>query len=80
MFSTYKTPEYDYLVHERIDALIDHGYCGFAVSKISGNIQSGEVWVEATNKKGITLSSKGDTKEDACKKLIDLIDVTTGDF
>jgi len=80
MFSTYKTPEYDYLVHERIDALIEYGYRGFTISKISGNVRSGDFRVEATNKKGTTLTSMGDTKEDACKKLIDLIDVITGDF
>ena len=80
MLSPYKTPEYDYLVHERINALLEYGYRGFTVSKIAGNTQTGHFRVDATNNKGITLTSKGDTKEDACKKLIDLIDVTADDF
>jgi len=80
MFSTKRAPEYDYLVHERIDILMEQGYCGFTITSISGNNLTGEYLVEATNNQGKTLTSKGETKEDACKKLIDLIDVTVDDF
>ncbi len=80
MFSTKRAPEYDYLVHERIDILMDKGYCGFTITQISDNNFSGEYLVEATNHQGITLTSKGETKEEACKKMIDLIDVTVNDF
>jgi hypothetical protein len=80
MFSTYKTPEYDYLVQERVDALLKYGYRGFKISKITGHSETGQYRVEAANNRRVTLTSIGDTKEDACKKLIDLIDVTAGDF
>lgn len=80
MFTTKKVPEYDFLVHERIDILDKQGYCGFNISKIDGNIHSEDIIVEATNHQGITLTCKGSTKEDAFKKMIDLIDVTVGDF
>lgn len=80
MFSINKTPEYDYLVHERINILTDQGYCGFTINKIDSTPYSGETIVESTNGQGITLTAKGDTKEDACKKMIDLIDITVDDF
>jgi len=80
MLKTKRTPEFDYLMHERVDILMDQGYCGFAINKISGDKHFGEYLVEATNHQGIILTTKGETKEDACKKMIDLIDVTVDDF
>lgn len=68
--------EHDNIFHERVNVLIDQGYLGFTVDKISGRNETGEFKVEATNNKGIKLTAKGETKEEACKKLIDLIDIT----
>lgn len=68
--------EHDNIFHERVNVLIDQGYLGFTVDKISGSNETGEFHVEATNHKGVKLTAKGETKEEACEKLIDLIDIT----
>lgn len=67
--------EYDNVFHERINVLLDQGYLGFTVDKITGSKESGEFIVAATNHKGANLTAKGETKEEACKKMIDLIDI-----
>lgn len=80
MFSTKRAPKYDYLTHERINILADHGYCGFKISEIKKDPNSGEVTVFTKNDRGISLSVRGQTMTDACKKMIDSIEVLFDDY
>ena len=64
----------DNLFHERINVLKDQGYRGFSVASIKG--EKGEFNVTASNEKGRKLTANGETKEEAYKKLVDLIDNT----
>ncbi|REL24048.1 hypothetical protein DYD21_19755 [Rhodohalobacter sp. SW132] len=80
MFFSNNSPDYDYLIHERINILNDQGYCGFRITDIKGDSESGQFVVEAKNDNRIILTTKGLTKEEACKKMIDLIDVTVDDY
>lgn len=74
--NNYITDDQDNVFHERVNVLMDQGYLGFKVNKISGSKETDEFIVETTNHKGITLHAKGETKEEAFKKMVDLIDVT----
>ena len=76
---TKHTEDFDYLIHERISILLKQGYMGFNVKKMYGDPDLNQFTVEASNSQGVLLSAKGDTKEEACKKLIDLIDLTVDD-
>jgi hypothetical protein len=67
----------DSVFHERIDILKDQGYRGFTVS--GGTKSQGGAEIFAKNISGITLKTKGGTKEEAYKKMIDLIDHTLDD-
>ena len=80
MFSTKRAPKYDYLTHERINVLSDHGYCGFKISQVKEDPDSGEVTVCTKNNNGNTLTVRGQTITDACKKMIDSIDLLTDDY
>ncbi len=80
MFSTKRAPKYDYLTHERINMFSDHGYCGFKIRQIKEDPNSGEFTVYTENPNGITLSVRGQTITDACKKMLDSIDTITDDY
>ncbi|MDR8394004.1 hypothetical protein NC796_22815 [Aliifodinibius sp. S!AR15-10] len=62
----------DNVFHERITILHEKGYRGFTISKIR------KVWdgIEVTtrNHKGRTVTGRGETKEEACIKVIEGID------
>lgn len=73
----YLTDEQESIFHERVNVLMEQGYLGFKVNKVSGSNETGEFIVGATNHKGVILTAKGETKEEACKKLIDLIDINS---
>lgn len=66
----------DYLEIERIDLLQNHGYFGYKVIKITFDDYRGQVIAVARNGKGHVLSAYGETEDDACIQLIDLIDIT----
>ena len=63
--------------HERIDILKDQGYRGFTIT--GGSQKWGGVEVVAKNSSGKKLMADGETKEEAYKKIIDLIDYTLDD-
>jgi len=67
--------DYDNVFHERVDILQDQGYLGFKVNKVTGSKETDEFIVETKNHKGATLHAKGETKEEAFKKMVDLIDI-----
>jgi len=79
MFSLEKPLNYDYIIHERIHILEKQGYCGFTISAVREDSNSREFLVEA-KKHNIILTTKGHTKEEALKKMIDLIDLTVDDY
>ncbi len=62
------------LFHERVNILQKQGYRGFIVT--SEKNKGPVIEVSATNLKGRILSASGDTKEEAFKNMIDLIDTT----
>jgi|AntRauTorcE11898_2_1112593.scaffolds.fasta_scaffold07784_4 hypothetical protein len=66
----------DYLVNERINLLLKHGYYGFKVDNVTYNSNRGQVVVEARNSNEKILTAYGETKDEACMQLIDLIDIT----
>jgi len=66
----------DYLVSERINLLLNHGYYGYKVIKIRFDDYRGQVIAVVRNGKGHVLSAYGETEDDACIQLIDLIDIT----
>lgn len=70
----------DYLLNERIQLLLKYGYCGFTVQRIDENRQKEEVVVEARHRNGNILTATGDSKEDACRQMIDLIDTSIDDL
>ncbi|MFO7845658.1 MAG: hypothetical protein R6V27_03780 [Balneolaceae bacterium] len=70
----------DYLLNERIQMLQQSGYCGFVVQNITENPKKEEVVIEAKNPEGKFLTASGDSSEDACRQLIDLIDTTVDDI
>jgi hypothetical protein len=63
----------DPVFHERINILKNEAYRGFTV--ISEKSKGPEIEVTVANLKGRTLSAGGETKDEAFKKLVDLIDV-----
>lgn len=62
----------DPVFHERINILKNEAYRGFTI--VSEKSKGPEIEVTATNLKGRILSAVGETKEEAFKKLVDLID------
>ncbi|WP_340103847.1 hypothetical protein [Rhodohalobacter sp. 8-1] len=66
----------DYLEKERINLLLKHGYYGYKVKNIEFDDHRGQLIAVAQNINGNTLSAYGETKEDACIQLIDLIGIT----
>lgn len=60
--------------HERVSILKDQGYRGFTISKIQSKWDG--VQVTASNGMGRTLTGSGETKVEAFKKLIEMIDQT----
>lgn len=66
----------DYLVNERINLLLSHGYYGYSVVNLSFDDFRGQIIAVAQNNSGNVLSAYGETKEEACVQLIDLIDIT----
>lgn len=68
--------QFDYLEKERINLLLKHGYYGYKVKNIEFDDYRGQIIAIAQNINGNTLSAYGETKEDACVQLIDLIDIT----
>lgn len=66
----------DYLVSERIDLLLNHGYFGYKVIKVTFDDHRGQVIAVARDGKGHVLSAYGETEDNACIQLIDLIDIT----
>jgi len=77
---TNQMEEFDYLILERISILLKQGYFGFNVIRLTSDHKIDQFIVEASNDRGVVLSASGDTKEEACKKLIDLIDLTMDDL
>ncbi len=67
----------DHIFHERVNILKSDGYRGFVVT--SEKSKGPEIEVTATNLQGKILSAGGETKEEAFKKIIDLIDTTIDD-
>lgn len=74
----FETP--DYLVSERINFLLNHGYYGYKVINVAFDDHRGKTIAVARNSKGHVLSAYGETEHDACIQLIDLIDITVGSF
>ena len=70
----------DYLVNERINHLLNHGYFGYNVINIEFDDYRGQMIAVARNNKASVLSAYGETKDDACMKLIDLIDITVDSY
>lgn len=70
----------DYLCKERIQLLLDDGYFGFKVVNLHKKDDSTNVIVEAENNFGITFYAKGRSKEDACMRMIDMIDTSFDEF
>lgn len=66
----------DYLTNERIKLLLHHGYYGYKVVNLGFDDYRGQIIAVARNNSGSALSAYGETKEDACRDLIDLIDIT----
>jgi len=64
----------DVIFHERITILEKYGYRGFTIS--GGILKPGGIEFEAENASGLSVKAEGETKEEAYKKLIDLIDNT----
>lgn len=66
-------------IQERVNLLKDQGYRGFQLKK--GHQKAEEAFeVEATNKKGVRLTSDGDTLDEAYENLIEKIDYTLDDL
>lgn len=65
----------DYLVNERITLFLNHGYYGYKVESSRFDDYRGQMIVVARNDNGNALSAYGETEEDACRDLIDLIDI-----
>jgi len=70
----------DYLVNERINHLVNYGYFGYKVINIEFDDYRGQIISVAKNNKGNVLSAYGETKDDSCMKLIDLIDITVDSY
>jgi hypothetical protein len=66
----------DYLINERISLLLNHGYYGFKVDTVTYSSHRGQIVAEARNSKEEILTAYGETKDEACMQLIDLIDIT----
>lgn len=66
----------DYLVNERINLLLNHGYYGYKIVNLTFDDHRGQILVVARNNSERVLSAYGETKEEACIQLIDLIDIT----
>lgn len=62
----------DSVFHERINMLKDQGYRGFEVS--GGHQTPGGVEVIVKNQKGRTLSTQGESMDEAYENMIELID------
>jgi hypothetical protein len=67
----------DHIFHERVNILKNDGYRGFIIT--SEKNKGHEIEVTATNLQGKILSAGGETKEEAFKKIIDLIDMAIDD-
>jgi len=65
----------DYLVNERINLLLNHGYYGYKIVNLGFDDYRGQIIAVAQNNSGTVLSAYGETKEDACMDLIDFIDI-----
>lgn len=70
----------DFLVNERIKLLLNHGYYGYKVINIEFDDSRGQMIAVAQNNKRSILSAFGETKDDACMKLIDLINITVDPY
>jgi hypothetical protein len=70
----------DYLVSERINHLLNHGYYGYKVMNVTFDDHRGQIIAVARNSKGHIVSAYGETEDDACIQLINLIDITVGSF
>lgn len=68
----------DYLVNERINLFLNHGYYGYEIINLEFDDYRGQIIAVAQNKSEHILSAYGESKEDACVQLIDLIDITVG--
>jgi len=75
-----QTSNYDHLTRERIDVLIDVGYCGYTIDNILEKPETGRVIIDASNSKRDHLRTKGISKTNALKEMIDLIDLTIRDY
>lgn len=71
---------FDFLDRERINILLKQGYYGFTIKKVTTDDRTHKVVIEASNTQGKKLISKGDTREEAAWRLIDLIDTLTDDL
>lgn len=63
------------VLHNKIDILNDRKYRGFTVTDCNFTWNGFEICVE--NPSGTKLEAKAKTKEEACEKIINLIDYTS---
>lgn len=68
----------DFLVNERINLLLKHGYYGYEVVNFKFDAHRGQIIVVARDDGDNVLSTYGETKEEACRDLIDLIAIKVG--
>jgi hypothetical protein len=69
--------DHEPVFHKRIDILKDQGYCGF--TKTGSKQKWDGVEVVAENSSGKKMVANGETREEALKKVIDLIDLSLED-
>lgn len=65
-------------LHERVNLLKNEGYRGFSVMKDVAKWNRREVTVK--NSSGTQLKATGDTREEAYKKAVDMIDYNLDDL
>lgn len=75
-----QTFNFDFLDRERINFLLKQGYNGFTIEKVTTDDRTHKIVIEASNPQGKILTSKGETLEEAARRLIDLIDTLTDDL